>query len=395
MTNSTHIRLGDVAILSRDAVDPSNCAGEPYVGLEHIEPGSLRISAFGTATDVSSVKSRFLPGDILYGKLRPYFRKVAQTDRKGICSTDYWVIRARPPVDPRYLFYCLASPSFTEFAVSSSKGTRMPRAAWDHVEKWPMYFPSLEEQKEIARTLTPLDLKIESNLELQNTIAQLVPTLFRRYCVPIDAEQPLSELANIVKGVPYRSTDLSESDVAMVTLKSFSRDGGYRNEGLKPFTGRYKPEQVIAPGELAVAQTDITRAGDVVGRAIRVPASSKFKTLVASLDVLILRPQNDVPPDYLYGVLLDERFRQHCRSHSSGTTVLHLASDAVPSYPVKRVDRLGQLDYANRVGPLLQFADSVSTETELLTSIRDTLLPDLIGGRRHPSGARIHVKVPS
>jgi len=93
----------------------------------------------------------------------------------------------------------------------------------------------------------------------------------------------LGGLIETVKGRSYKSEELVESDTALVTLKSFARGGGYRPDGLKSFTGTFKPEQVVTPGELVIACTDVTQAAEVIGRPAIVRGTSGYRRLVASL----------------------------------------------------------------------------------------------------------------
>ncbi len=122
------VRLGDCAILVRETVSPSDAGKMNYIGLEHIGEDTLSLLGHGMACDVTSTKMRFKRGDILFGKLRPYFRKVVQAPFDGICSTDIWVARAQNSMEQRFLHYCLASKPFADFASLGSEGTRMPRA---------------------------------------------------------------------------------------------------------------------------------------------------------------------------------------------------------------------------------------------------------------------------
>ena len=89
---------------------------------------------------------------------------------------------------------------------------------------------------------------------------------------------PLETYIEIIKGRSYKSTELAESTTALVTLKSFQRGGGYREDGLKAFTGQYKPEQKVEPGELVVAFTDVTQAADVVGKPALVRSDPDYDT---------------------------------------------------------------------------------------------------------------------
>ena len=285
--------LGTCAALVRESVSPSECGSLPYIGLEHIGQGTLGLLGTGTAQDVESTKTAFRAGDILFGKLRPYFRKVVRTRFDGICSTDIWVVRPRQGVDAGYLFYLLASNPFIDFANQGAEGTRMPRAKWQQVSRFPVRLPPIVEQCAIAQILGAFDDKIELNHRMGETLDKSVRTLFNTLFTESQAGWPVKSLAEIsstIKGRSYRSTELVEtSDTAMVTLKSFKsfrRGGGYSPSGLKPFKGAYKDEQIVRPGDVVVACTDVTQAADVVGRSAVVQRSRRFDKLVASLDVL-------------------------------------------------------------------------------------------------------------
>jgi type I restriction enzyme S subunit len=153
----------------------------PYIGLEHIAQQSLTLTGVGESTAVESNKFRFANGDILFGKLRPYFRKVVQVGFDGICSTDIWVVRALEGCDQRYLFYFLANPLFIERATKANTGTRMPRADWSFLQGtvWPV--PPLPEQKAIAAVLSSLDDKIELLRKQNTTLEQVAQVIFNEW----------------------------------------------------------------------------------------------------------------------------------------------------------------------------------------------------------------------
>jgi hypothetical protein len=102
------------------------------------------------AKDVSSQKYAFEKNDILFGKLRPYFRKVALAKFDGICSTDINVIKPTEIVGRDFLFYTLFRQDFIDVADKTSTGTRMPRADWSKLTDMKVALPPLEEQKKIS-----------------------------------------------------------------------------------------------------------------------------------------------------------------------------------------------------------------------------------------------------
>ncbi len=181
------VQFGDIAKLRKSITKPDACAGQPYIGLEHIAEGSLSLNGIGTAEDVTSAKLRFYSGDILLGKLRPYFRKLIKAKFDGICSTDIWVIRAYDKnVDQNFLFYLMASDSFIDPIVQRSEGTRMPRAKWDVAEQLEFLMPPLPEQRRIAHILGTLDDKIENNRKTAKTLEAMAQAIFKSWFVDFD-----------------------------------------------------------------------------------------------------------------------------------------------------------------------------------------------------------------
>lgn len=178
--------LGECGELISDFASPSDLSDSLYIGLEHIGEGTLSLLGRGAATDVTSTKAQFRRGDILFGKLRPYLRKVVRAPANGLCSTDIWVVRARDGVDQGYLYYCMASQQFSDYATAGSEGTRMPRAIWDYVSRYVIALPPVPEQRAIAHFLGTLDAKIELNRLMNNTLEAMARSLFKSWFVDID-----------------------------------------------------------------------------------------------------------------------------------------------------------------------------------------------------------------
>lgn len=90
---------------------------------------NLFISDAGIGADVASNKSCFEAHDLLFGKLRPYFHKVALAPSNGICSTDILVFKARANYLHSFMTLTANTEEFVEYANLRSTGTRMPRAS--------------------------------------------------------------------------------------------------------------------------------------------------------------------------------------------------------------------------------------------------------------------------
>jgi type I restriction enzyme S subunit len=292
---------------------------------------------------------------------------------------------AREDIDPTFLFYALKAG--LEEIKSLSYGTVFDTITTKTFESLMIPLPPIPEQHAIAKVLGSLDDKIELNHRINVTLEAMARAVFKEWFVyNPDVNRweigYLDDIAYVIKGVSYRSADLIEaSDTALVTLKSMERGGGYRDDGLKPYSGGYKPEQKITPGEVVIAHTDITQAADVIGRAARVETSEKHSNLVASLDMAIVRPKGKpYTNEYLYGLLSQVEFSDHAYGYTNGTTVLHLNRKALPEYQI-RIPPKGRVEeFSKLVSPFFLQIDNNKKQSRTLTDLRDTLLPRLMRG---------------
>jgi len=175
-------KISDIVILVKDSWKVGD-EKLPYLGLEHIDEAKLRLNNIGSSDDVASNKYRFNSGDVLFGKLRPYFRKVVKPNFNGICSTDMWVLNSTEKSDINFIFYFFANQELIDLSYSSSSGTRMPRADWKFLSQTLWDIPALEEQKAIAGVLSSLDDKIDLLHRQNKTIEEMAQTLFRQWFI--------------------------------------------------------------------------------------------------------------------------------------------------------------------------------------------------------------------
>ena len=126
----------------RDAVDPSAVDGAtPYVGLEHIPRRSTTLDDWGRADEVTSLKLQFHRGDILFGKIRPYFHKVAWAPFDGVSSSDAIVFRSTTADHAGLVLAVASSDRFVAHSVQTSNGTKMPRANPGVLARYPVPLP--------------------------------------------------------------------------------------------------------------------------------------------------------------------------------------------------------------------------------------------------------------
>lgn len=121
----------------------------PFIGLENIESGTGKYLPGQASQEIQSQTNHFYPGDVLYGKLRPYLRKSLVTEFEGRCSSEILVLKGQT-INRKLLSYLLLSHEFTEYVTSATYGTKMPRANWVDIGSYRLPMCSFDQDHAVA-----------------------------------------------------------------------------------------------------------------------------------------------------------------------------------------------------------------------------------------------------
>lgn len=395
----------DCAEQIRETVNPSDVGEMPYIGLEHINENSLTLNGYGTAAEVESMKFKFKKGDILFGKLRPYFRKVVIAPFDGVCSTDIWVVRSKNGVDQKYLFYWMASQQFVDVAMQGSEGTKMPRAKWEFIARQENQVTDPKDQHKIGCILGTLDDKIELNCKTNETLEAIAKAIFKSWFVDFDpvhakmaGKKPVgmddataalfpdsfedSELGQIPKDWKIEPLDKVAKFLNGLALQKYPSVGD-----------RYLP--VIKIKELNSGITDSTdKASTDIPSEYIIHDGDILFSWSGSLEVIIwlhgigalnqhlFKVTSERYPkwfNYLWVLYHLNSFRQIAADKATTMGHIqrhHLSEALVLLPPSKLIDSISQI-----MAPIIENIINNGVMNRSLESIRDLLLPKLISGK--------------
>ncbi len=190
--------VGQLCCEVRRSVNPADIpANTPYIGLEHMPRKSIALSEWGEAGQVQSTKLRFLRGEILFGKIRPYFHKVGVAPVNGVCSSDAIVIVPKQTEFFPVVLFCVSSDDFVLQATQTSQGTKMPRANWGVLCKYPVALPPKKLLDRFGEATVPM-IELINNLAARNRCLRTTRDLLLPKLVSGDIE--ISDAEIVLEG---------------------------------------------------------------------------------------------------------------------------------------------------------------------------------------------------
>lgn len=153
-------KLGEVCEYAKTRIPSNDISVRNYIGVENLLQNCQgKTNASKVPKDIGL--TMFIEGDVLIGNIRPYLKKIWLADCQGGCNGDVLAIRRKTQfvtiVDVLYLFKCLSTDLFFEFAMQYSKGEKMPRGDKKEIMKYELLLPPLVLQQEFAEKVEAIE----------------------------------------------------------------------------------------------------------------------------------------------------------------------------------------------------------------------------------------------
>lgn len=360
-------RFDQIATSVNERIDnPSESGLEYYVGLEHIDPDSLKLRRWGSPTDVEATKLIFRKGDIIFGRRRVYQRKVAVADFDGICSAHALVLKANPEVVlPEFLPFFMQSDLFMERAKSISVGSLSPTINWKTLSNEEFLLPPLKEQTKIAKVLSSLEERNASLQDLrtytQNLLLSLRESLIGKYLrdrlavnkYSIDWKiEPLKKVADITMGFAFKSADFCDEGIQLLRMGNV-RDGELDLDNKSVFLPYEYADKydcfLIKPGDIVISMTGTTGKTDY-GYAALVDEAKP--PLLLNQRVSKISPKEGIDPKFLSQVMRTRGFLEQVYRAASGSKQANLSIKQLEKIDIPYPCMDQQRNILNKIGEM-------------------------------------------
>jgi len=333
INNWEKYKFEDLVENIREQVMPTPKDSEKYIGLEHLDSGSVHVKRWGTPIQLKGTKFSMKKGDLLFARRNAYLRRVAIAPHDGLFSAHGMIFRPKEKVIlPSFLPFFLSSDMFWDRAIKISVGSLSPTINWGTLRHEEFKLPSLNDQKRIADLLWSVDSVEQNYITLLKKLHVAKNSYFRETHESKRAKpQSISEIAEVNPRLTKDniSVDTAISFIAMadvseegyITSKE-NRSYGEVKNGLTPFEegdilfAKITPCMENGKGAIAVGLTNGIGFG-----------STEFH---------VLRPKNADDRYYLYSLSMMKNLRQKAGQLMTGSAgQKRVPSDFFDFYKVK------------------------------------------------------------
>jgi type I restriction enzyme S subunit len=359
-TGWKRVRFGDVVDNCNETErDPESVGIDRFIGMEHLEPGSLHVRSWGSVADGTTFTRRCRPGQVLFGKRRAYQRKVAVAEFEALVSGDIYVLN---PKDNKYLlpkllpFLCM-SERFFQHAVGTSAGSLSPRTNWSSLASFEFDLPPLDQQRRIAEILWAVDEALQCWVATDASSSVLRKAIVADFMSVHSAD--FHSLGDFLEEVQYGSSSKSilQPDDGLYPVLRIPNVIGEKIDFTDLVWAEASSENEkyhLIHGDVLIVRTNGNP--DYVGRTA-VYAGSRYDECIFASYLIRLRPYaTKLLPHFLHNMLGSELVKKEIRkqvkssagNYNLNTQGIRGLKIPIPSLKVQRalLSRLGSVSTA-------------------------------------------------
>jgi len=379
------VRFGDVVENLNETVDPVEAGLERYIGLEHLEPGSLHIRTWGNVAEGTTFTRRARPGQVLFGKRRAYQRKVAVASFDAVVSGDIYVLAANRErlLSDLLPFLCLSNHFFNH-AIGTSAGSLSPRTNWSSLASFEFDLPPLEQQSRITRVLSSIEDAIEKTGIARSALNKGRGDYFDHALQTAIKKEPrsLSQLGSalvaIVAGKSPKASSKPATESQFGVLKvSAVGDGVYVEDENKALLKRddFDPDLEVKAGMILVTRANALLSG--VGRACLV-AKTRPGLMLSDKTLQLVPSETRIDRDFLLHGLRRNPYRAYVENAANGTGAKNISQGTLRSAPFWIPDLKRQHQVAKIMNDFTSAIESTSIQLSHLVKLRAAALNAII-----------------
>jgi len=358
-----------------EKVTPKESGLEHYIGLKHLESGSLKIRRFGKTSDLEGDKQKIYKGDFIFAKRNSYLKRVAIADIDAVASAHSLVLRSKAKnALPEFLPFFLLSELFWKKAIEISVGSLSPTINWKSLAKQEFLLPLKEEQTKLAKLFWSINEMIEADIQLLSKTQSLYLSLIEKELINTSSKKTLfSTLGDVIKGVGYKPNELFDSydKNSCILLRAnniFNEKINY--DDIKILNvNKIKSEQFLQDYDYAICMSNGSK--DLVGKSAIY--KNNLKNVTIGSFCACFRPKDKYFSDILRHLFASNSYRHIIKKTLSGSAINNLKPSDIESLSLRINFEMKNFNYLiKKLNALsdnkLQIENSIKISKQLLKS---------------------------
>lgn len=234
-----------------EKVVPKDSGLDHYIGLKHLDTGSLKIRRFGETESLIGDKLKICKGDLIFAKRNSYLKRVAIAEFDAVASAHALVLRPNSEnVLPDFLPFFMMSEKFWQRAIEISVGSLSPTINWKVLAKQEFLLPPKDQQAQLAKLLWAMDEVIEKLINLEMSLRSSRDVFFENLVLKSRGKNvPLNKVLIPKKGksqIPHKR----EKYIGLEHIKS----GEFYNNNFDSVEGVKAQCNIVDKGDLCYSK---------------------------------------------------------------------------------------------------------------------------------------------
>ena len=358
------VKLGEVCTFNKEQGMFSSLK---YVGMEHIESGTGIVVGGLNSTEIKSNTFKFYRGDVLYGRLRPYLKKVFVAEHEGCCSTEIFPIKTT--LNPYFLKYWFLSEEVTIKINKTCGGCRMPRANMNEVLTFYISFPPLEEQQRIVSILDASFEKIDALKKNAKENLKNAKALFQQVLAqelkPKEGwvEKKLGEICEITSSKRIFKNEYTENGIPFYRTKELKELAHGRNISLELFISESRYNDIKAKFGVPQIGDILISAVGTIGETLIIDNVNPF--YFKDGNIVWLRKINGVNSNFLK-ISIDsivEKLKSITRGAAYNALTIEKLKEMQITYPILEEEQIKILSTIQTLSEKCRRLEQVAQQT--------------------------------
>lgn len=371
-----------------EKVVPKDSGLDHYIGLKHLDTGSLKIRRFGETESLIGDKLKIYKGDLIFAKRNSYLKRVAIAEFDAVASAHALVLRPNSEnVNPDFLPFFMMSEKFWQRAIEISVGSLSPTINWKVLAKQEFLLPPKDQQAQLSKLLwamdeliekehstlenleTNLNLNIESEIHGVSLKGKAIDQVLEEFSKKGELVS-LLDLGELLKGKGIPKSDVKDAGLPCVRYGELYTK---HHRIIRKFNSYVSEEDKVK--SLFLKKNDVLFAGS--GETItEIGKSAAFVNDIdayAGSDILVFRPFD--MNGYFLGYLMNSQFvRQQLNKYGTGATVMHIYNSDLAKIKIPKMEKEKQVEIAKFLESISKNIFSLESKIKSSLSLQKSLI---------------------